>query len=101
MGPLGTPPRAQELADLAAIRAGTKLPPPAGSWQRRRLDDVEAYLKDRPARPIAGYAPLGSPPTLREVLDLEAIRAGTKVRPPPGTLQRQRLDEVEAYLKSQ
>jgi hypothetical protein len=129
-GTLGTPPTLRELIDLDAYRAGTKLRPPAGTLERRRLDEVEATVTRReqtypegssrnpaedprerakrwaretpwpggqwPERPEPGS--LGSPPTLRELMELEAYRDGSKLRPPPGTSARRRLDELEALV---
>jgi hypothetical protein len=130
-GSLGTAPTAGELVDVEAYRARTKLRPPPGTLERRRLDEVEATIDRRgqsypegspwktaedprerakrwarqtpwpagewPARPEPGE--LGSPPTLRELIDLEAYRDGSKLRPPPGTPARRRLDEIETLVQ--
>jgi hypothetical protein len=129
-GTLGTPPTPSELLNLEAYRNGTKLRPPPGTPERRRLDEVEATVQRReqsspagapqrppvdpreeakrwaretpwpggewPTRPEPGA--LGTPPTLRELIELEAYRDGSKLRPPPGTLARRRLDEIEALV---
>lgn len=130
-GSLGTTPTRGELSDLEAYRSGTKLRPPPGTLERRRLDEVEATVTRReqtypegspwkppedprerakrwaretpwpagqwPERPEPGS--LGSPPTLRELTELEAYRDGSKLRPPPGTTARRRLDELDALVR--
>lgn len=116
----------RDLMDLEAYRDGTKLRPPPGSPERRRLDQLEELAarsrkpEEKPAQdprerakrwarehPFPGQwaerseqGALDTPPTLRELMDLEAYRDGTKLRPPPGTPARRRLDEIESRVES-